>query len=566
MGGHLFVLRGDLTQLRCSAILVPCDTDWKVVWKHWASLLPEDRFGPADASGWRPLKGGGTGRYTDVVTDRTRWVRLSVTATGRWFDTPQARASWVAEGVKDAIADLSTRDLPPVAGRVKPLIGLPLVATGDGGFEKTRGVLIHALVPALRKAARDHDVDIALVLIDQRDYAAVQAVRKPKYWKEFTKEQPHLAAHLRVADRLGRQAARGELSLFLGSGVSVPLGVPNWEDLLAKIGGRRFKDFDAAKAPEIAQRIEQKIGRRKLKQSIVANVDVDGVAPTHLLLAALAVVQNVTTNYDTAYERALDTSVGESKYRVLTGQLAQQPEPWLLKYHGCVTRKKTIVITSDDYKRLKKRYGALQAVVESLMMTSHLMFVGFSMADADFIKAARRVRAVRRLANQKDPPDMATVLALHPDAVLKQAGFKVVSMLDKPEYKQAARLLEIFLDRISWKAATNGPASSSYLLHPDYQDLFASDPPTMRLRELLGGLANKLGTDDVVCESSGWKQVADLLKHLGGQAADKQGPGGFNVNAGPGDVDYPGTAISTGRSASAAASNELNELPESVWP
>jgi hypothetical protein len=78
MGGHLLVLQGDLTQLRCSAILVPCDTRWKVVWSHWASLLPEGRFGPADADGWRPLKGGGRGRHTDIVTDRTRWVQLAV--------------------------------------------------------------------------------------------------------------------------------------------------------------------------------------------------------------------------------------------------------------------------------------------------------------------------------------------------------------------------------------------------------------------------------------------------------------------------------------------------------
>jgi len=244
-------------------------------------------------------------------------------------------------------------------------------------------------------------------------------------------------------------------------------------------------------------------------------VAVEGVAPTHLLLAALSVVQNVTTNYDVAYERALDTSVGTNKYRVLTSQLALQPEPWLLKYHGCVTRKETIVITSDDYEELSKRYGALQAVVESLMMTSHLMFVGFSMADADFIDAARRVRAVRELADREDPPEMATVLALHPDAVSTHAGFKVVPMLDEENPPEAARLLEIFLDRISWKATTEGPASSSYLLHPNYQDLFAKAPATTKLRERLLILANDLHTDDSLRHGWGWTQVNELLSRLG---------------------------------------------------
>lgn len=57
---------------------------------------------------------------------------------------------------------------------------------------------------------------------------------------------------------------------------------------------------------------------------MVSKVGVDGVAPAHLLLAALGVRQAVTTNYDTAYERALEATVGEGKYRVLTGQLARR--------------------------------------------------------------------------------------------------------------------------------------------------------------------------------------------------------------------------------------------------
>lgn len=523
MSGHLFVLRGDLTQLRCSAIVVPCDTDWKVVWAHWASLLPEDRFARADDNGWRPLKEGGTGRHTDVVTDRKRWVRLAVTATARWFDSPTARAHWVSEGVVDAISDLATRDLPSVAGRVKPLIGLPLVGTGAGGFETTRGVLIKALLPALIQTARAHDIDIALVLVDQRDHAAVQAVRS-KFWAGFAQEQPAIAQHLDIADELGTRAARGELSLFLGSGVSVPLGVPDWKSLLATISPPGI-DLQTGTPPQIAQRIEREIGRTQLEERIKATVNVEGVAPTHLLLAALSVVENVTTNYDTAYERALDTAIGEHQYRVLTGQLALQPDPWLLKYHGCVTRPESIVITSDDYERLRDRFGALQAVVESLMVTSHLMFVGFSMGDEDFVDAAERVQAVRKLAADPDSSVVATVLALNRNAVSAIRGFRIVPMLDDDlALEEAARLLEIFLDRISWKAATEGPASNSYLLHPNYQDLFDDDPATMRLRGLLSGLADKLGTHDPVCDSMGWKQVAELLERLGGQAGERRTP------------------------------------------
>jgi len=520
MGGHLFVLQGDLTQLRCSAILVPCDTEWKVVWSHWASLLPEGRFGPADAEGWRPLRGGGQGRYTDIVIDPKRWVQLAVTATGRGFDTPQARARWVADGVVDTIADLANRALPAVPGRVKPLIGLPLVGTGAGGFDKMRGVLIRRLLPALITAARRHKVDIALVLIDRRDHAAVQAVRKD-FWAEFADEEPEIAELLDIADDLGEQAAHGELSLFLGSGVSVPLGIPDWKNLLSEISPCAV-DFKSRTPQQIAADIERKIGRDELEQLVVSKVGVDGVAPAHLLLAALGVRQAVTTNYDTAYERALEATVGEGKYRVLTGQLALQPEPWLLKYHGCIKHPSTIVITTKDYAELKMHRGALQAVVESLMLTSHLMFVGFSMEDEDFVDAAARVKAVRDLAEDRKESTVATVLALHPDAVSKHKGFENVEMLDHPgRPKEAARRLEIFLDRLSWKATTEGKAANSYLLHPDYVDLFAKDGPTTKLRERLLKLADELESDGALRNGTGWKQLNAFLVQLGRRPAGK---------------------------------------------
>jgi len=524
MGGHLFVLRGDLTKLHCSAILIPCDSEWRVVKKYWAGILPKGSLDKANYEGWARFKPGGMGRFTDAVTDGERWVRLVVTADDDRFaltddddeyEDPEKTASWVTDGVVKAIADWSTTELPMPTGRVKALIGLPLVGTGAGGLGTQRGVLIHTLIPELQRASRDYNVDIALVLNDERDHAAVQAVRQPAYWDDFARERPDLADRLGIADDLGDKAARRELSLFLGSGVSVPLGMPNWKALLEIARGEKIDDFDPEKAPDIAQNIEKDHSRRALNQAIQDNLKVSGVAPTHMLLAALSVDQSVTTNYDTAYEDALNSTLGDGKYSVLTGQLALQPHPWLLKYHGCINRPKTIIITRDDYNRLRKDFGALQSIVESLMLTSHLMFVGFSMADADFLDAAARVNAVRDQADKQESHDVATVLALHPQAVMEQAHFKVVSMLDDPSDKSAARLLEIFLDRISWRATTSGPASSSYLLDPNYRDLFATEAPTEELRSLLDGLAGRLDANDPISRARGWDKVAHMLQQLG---------------------------------------------------
>nr|WP_090341737.1 SIR2 family protein [Mycolicibacterium malmesburyense]CRL71793.1 hypothetical protein CPGR_02086 [Mycolicibacterium malmesburyense] len=498
MSGHLFVLRGDLTQLQCSAILVPCDHNWELIWEHWSELLPPERF---ESSPWgaRLRDGGGSGRIAEVAPSRDRLIRLVVTADGR------DDAQWVARGVVDAIKTLAG-ELSTPGGRFKPLIALPLVGTGAGGFREMRGILIRALLPALRSAAHDADVDVALVLRDDRDHAAIQGQRSTEDWPAFSGEE------LAIADELGARAARRELSLFLGSGVSVPLGLPNWRQLLTEIAGKELTDYSPETAPAIAQRLMREKGPERFRRHIADRVSSKpGFAPAHLLLSALEVAQTVTTNYDAAYETALETTIGSDAFRVLTRQLPQQPRHWVLKVHGDVRRAETIVITEDDYARLKAETRSVLSIVETLLLTSHLLFVGFSMGDPDFVEAVEEVRKVRALAEDSADAEIATVLALHPGAVAPHAGFTTVPMLDGSDDRAAARRLEMFLDRICWATARQNERAHSYLLDPDYTDLFIGDPASLHLRDLLAALAK----DDVARGSAGWPHVEKALTALG---------------------------------------------------
>jgi hypothetical protein len=410
------------------------------------------------------------------------WKRTATEESGSSSPrTAGTNPSGLADGVVEAIETFAG-ELRTLRGRVKPLVAMPLVGTGAGGFQYKRGVLIQALLPALREVAKDADVDVALVLRDDRDHAAIQGQRSAEDWTEFGIE------HLNTADDLGARAARQELSLFLGSGVSVPLGLPDWEGLLAEIAGESIPDYSPERGPLIAQQLRERIGPERLYAQVAERLSVHGFAPAHLLLAGLDVTQTVTTNYDTALETALDGSFAANCYRVLTRQLAVQPNPWVLKIHGDVYRPESMVITAHDYARLQNDHRALLAIVESLLMTSHLMFVGYSMGDPDFVEAAERVCRVRALADDEVGQEFATVLALHSDAVSPPAGFSTVAMLEGRDDEEAARRLEIFLDRISWAAARDGQRSHAYLLDPNYEDLFANDPATTRLRDLLSTL------------------------------------------------------------------------------
>lgn len=258
MNGHFFVLRGDLTQLKCDAILVPCDGAWNVVWDHWSTLLQEDEF-DRSMGGARLRNAPAAGHFCDVSPSAGLRIRLVMTTFGT-----RGHQS-VAKSVADAIRSLA-QDRTFQPGRVKPLIALPLVGTGFGGLQHRRGELIKALLPALAEVAEEADTDVALVLFDSRDHAAVQSQRPEEHWDGFE------TAHLEIADDLGRRAAHKELSLFLGSGVSVPLGLPDWRGLLSEVSGRQLERFSPAEAPGIAQEIADELGHVEFHQTVAGRL------------------------------------------------------------------------------------------------------------------------------------------------------------------------------------------------------------------------------------------------------------------------------------------------------
>ena len=75
----------------------------------------------------------------------------------------------------------------------------------------------------------------------------------------------------------------------------------------------------------------------------------------------------------------------------------------------------------------------------------------------------------------------------------------------------AARLLEIFLDRLAWRAAREHGLSAEYLLDDNYASgLNAAD------RELRSALISMLTTMPAEARTSaGWRRVEETLQSLG---------------------------------------------------
>lgn len=569
MPGHLFVVRGDLTRLACDAWLLPTGRTLQIR-PEWLRTAPDAFVAMGKArNGQRNIPRGErvTRYYESVIGTSPEW-QASTERTFRmpenlWQvpqDSPQPwitnvvvnpgwstekRARWCAESAAEFVraASKALVGWPPANNRHWHLLALPVVGTGAGGGWDVAGSIIDRLIPSLLSvlAEIDQAVDVALVTHSSEQFAAAQQARYRLVSDGGSDPWSGLPSRLRTqGQKLALHARAGRLVLFLGAGVSVSAGLPTWNGLIERLAEtaemtddemsalKQLSVLDQARV--IQDRLERsadgQINKEALSDAIVRETQQDRYGLTHALLAGLPVSESVTTNYDTLFE----TASNDAGYvtAALPYESVAESRRWLLKMHGCVNHKADIVLTREDFLRYASNRGALAGIVQALLITRHMAFIGFSLTDDNFLRIADEVRRVIRRVDAaqtkgKGQPFGTALLLSHGQLLpsLWRDDLTCVSIADAPPahdateperaaaMRKAATDLEILLDYILAESTQH----VSHLLNTRYEQVLSREEK--ELRDALQKLRRVATKRPAMKELPAWQPVERMLEALG---------------------------------------------------
>lgn len=440
--GHLFVVHGAIEHVAHDVAIIPTD-DKRSIRPYWLEAFGQETMGPEN---WTELSNGA------LVNESDRRV-LAVSVDAPYSDVLKRIHACLTWAKRNAIASNHRR---------LPLVAVPVIGIQGGGLDRTRGNVVQQLVNCLQTAADDIGVDVVLVVKEASVYGAAQWARR---------EHPQLDSKWEsTARKLAHHARAGDLALLLGAGVSAAAGLPSWNELLHNLD---HKDADrSALSPTDRAELFEKKNKDRFQQLVREQIRTD-YSPSllHALLAGLHCREVVTTNYDLLYEEA--ARAAHQDIKVLPWARVEPGKPWILKLHGDIdeAHKDSIVLTRRHMVTYDAKNRPSTALLQSLLLTRHLLIVGTSMTDDNVLRMLHEVNAYQEaFLPASDRGEVGTVLDTDLQkerAELWQGNLTWCDLKKEADDDQSFRVLELLLDRLAFYAASE----SSWLLDARFSDL-----------------------------------------------------------------------------------------------
>lgn len=200
-----------------------------------------------------------------------------------------------------------------------------------------------------------------------------------------------------LIDDFGQALLEGTGALFIGAGMSLNAGLPNWTDLLKDV--RSAADVpEMSDLPLMAEYIvnSPRVGRSVLDAAIRDQVvGPFSLTDAHDMIRVLPAGEIWTTNYDRLLEQAyVGAAVVDKEDRI---HLVGSKPRTVIKMHGSVDAGRgwasPPVVTRTDYENYPIDRPRTWAVLQGSYLSRTMLFLGFSFTDPNvevLLKLARR--------------------------------------------------------------------------------------------------------------------------------------------------------------------------------
>jgi len=548
--GHVFVVQGDLRKISADAVLYPTR---RFSNEHW---FPEGAPEGAQEIALEDFTEENRVLPVEGISEDQRRLWLGYVAKGQGVRPISWYLKAASQFLIEASNDLKQSGNPPKNSRYCHLLALPVIGSGVGNARYASGELLAGLLTRLYMFAAKECVDVVLVVRTPQMFSAAQATRWALEKRSYPAQWSLLSTRLiKSAKRLAALAKSGELVYFIGAGASTAGGLPDWRSMLRILAissgmkGEELMQISSLSFLDQAKVLEKRLAERKyaiemskhwdkqrekshnrgdpnpsaLQREVVRLLSTPYHSIIHSLLANIPFDAVVTTNYDTMFEDAVRGAT-QSIYSIPYEVARKSTSKWILKLHGDVKHPEDIVLTREQVDSYDDRRKALSGIVQALLITKHMLFVGFSLQDENFHKVATTMRRAINPEIRTDDPylqyksmrSFGTVLSLHDRPFLKDLwpDLSIIPIDDsgkRTSLVSAARGLEIFLDRVSLEAST----CSGHLLDTQF-----SGPSLSReewaLKLEVEKFMQALSENELAKKASGCEAVAEMIRKLGG--------------------------------------------------
>jgi hypothetical protein len=193
-----------------------------------------------------------------------------------------------------------------------------------------------------------------------------------------------------------RHLADGEVDAFVGAGISVGAGLPDWYTLISqlaertgqKMPPREWATGDALIA--IAQTYVNRQGLHSLISHLKDRLDTTGIKPTavHRALAGLPISLVFTANFDNLLERAFRDAGKRVEVVVRDNQIPfmrRGPNMVnIVKLYGDLDQPDTIVLARQQYESYSLQRPELVKLLETELGRATMLYLGWGHSDPHF--------------------------------------------------------------------------------------------------------------------------------------------------------------------------------------